>query len=112
MIKQLKVRFAAILLLSVIIYGIPFHLGGFGLRFFLAVVIMIILTELVKLLWKLENKSSRNYVLIGLFNSIVLFHLALIYSYLTFTATTTLVVGLVVGALLYFVIINRMEKVI
>ena len=96
MIKQLKVRFAAILLLSVIIYGIPFHLGGFGLRFFLAVVIMIILTELVKLLWKLENKSNRNYILIGLFNSIVLFHLALIYSYLTFTATTTLVVGLVV----------------
>ena len=112
MIKQLKVRFAAILLLSVIIYGIPFHFGGFGLRFFLAVVIIIILTELVKMFWKLEHKSSRNYVLIGLFNSIVLFHLALIYSYLMFTATITLVIGLVVGAILFFSIINRMEQVI
>lgn len=110
MINRLNVRFAPILLLSILIYGIPFHIGGFGLRFFLAVVILIILVDLIRIIWTQENKSARNFLLMGLLNSIVLFHLALIYSYLMFEATTTLIIGVVLGGILYLLITNRMRQ--
>lgn len=111
MINRLNFRFAAILLLSILIYGFPFHLGGFGLRLFFAIVILIILIDLIRIIWKQEDKSARNSLLMGLLNSFVLFHLALIYSYLMFEATTTLIVGVVLGGILYLLITNRMKQV-
>lgn len=110
MINRLNFRFAAILLLSFLIYGVPFHLGGFRLRLFFAVMILIILVDLIRIIWKQEDKSARNSILMGLLNSFVLFHLVLIYSYLMFEATTTLIVGGVLGAILYLLITNRMRR--
>lgn len=112
MINRLKYGYGAILFLSALIYGIPFDIGGFTLRFFLGVVILITLSDLVKSIWKLENKSTRNYVLMGLLNSIVFFHLALIYSYLMWETQTTLLIGFALGAVVYLLIFNRMKQML
>lgn len=112
MINQLKLRYAAILFVSIFIYAIPFHIGGFGLKIFIAGIVLLLLTDFIRKIWKHDEKSMRNYVLMGVLNSVVLFQLVLIYSYLTFTSLITLIVGLVLSTLLYVFITNRMRQVI
>lgn len=112
MINQLKLKYAAILLVSILIYAIPFHIGGFGLKIFIAGIVLLLLADFIRKIWKHDEKSMRNYLLIGLLNSVVLFQLVLIYSYLTFTSLITLIVGLVLGGILYIFIMNRMRQIV
>lgn len=106
------VRYAVILILSVLIYWIPFHIGEYLLRFILALMVVLLIGDSFRLILKLENKSFRNSLLLTILNSIALFHLALIFSYLMFESTTTLIIGVVAGVLLYYFVNNRNRQLL
>lgn len=110
--NKLKYSFAVILLLSVFIYGIPFYIGEYALRIVLAIIMIILIAYIVRLLSKEGNKSIRNLLLMNILNAIVMLHLGLIFSYLMFEATTTLLIGLVFGSGIYYFIINRIKQLI
>ena len=109
---KIKYSYAATLLLSILIYSIPFQFGGYIFRILLAIVVLFLVGDIIRIIWNHNNQSIRNYLLLGILNSFVLFHLALIFSYLMFDAVITLLFGIVFGVILYFFISNRINQVI
>ena len=109
---KIKYSYAATLLLSILIYGIPFQFGGYIFRILLAIVVLFLVGDIIRIIWNHNNQSIRNYLLLGILNSFVLFHLALIFSYLMFDAVITLLLGIVFGVLFYFFISNRINQFI
>lgn len=110
--NNIKYSYAATLLLSILIYAIPFQIGGYILRLLLAIVALLLIGDIIRIIWNHDNQSVRNYLLLGILNSFVLFHLALIFSYLMFDAVITLLFGIVFGVLLYFFILNLINQFI
>lgn len=110
--NKIKVSYLVTIILSLLLYWIPFEFGGLILRGGLALVTLLIYLYLMRNIFKYIDKKVRSQVALWLTNSLALLHLALIYIYLTFTTTILLLFGLFLGSLLYFVVYSKVEKMI
>lgn len=62
---KIKYSYAATLLLSILIYGIPFQIGGYILRLLLAIVVLLLVGDILRIIWNHDNQSIRNYLYWG-----------------------------------------------
>lgn len=63
--NKIKYSYAATLLLSILIYGIPFQIGGYILRLLLAIVVLLLVGDILRIIWNHDNQSIRNYLYWG-----------------------------------------------
>lgn len=113
MSKTNQYLYIGALLLSVTIYGIPFEYGGNALRLFLGALTLLLVLYLLWRVWKelSEEGPARMRVVLWLFNSLAFFHLALIYVAISFS-NFIWIVGLLLGALIYYLVQNYIRQVI
>lgn len=107
---RIKKGYIGVLLLSVLLYGLPFEWGGYALRIILGIVLLALGIYVAYITWKETNPSVRINHLLWLINSTALFHLVLIYIYLMLDSTFTLLIGLVLGAVFYFIVSNHIKN--
>jgi len=101
------------LLLSVLLYGIPFEIGGNTLRLALGILTLFLVIYLLWRVWReLKNAGpARTSVILWLFNSLAFFHLVLIYVSLSFPNVSWLI-GLILGAIVYYFVRSRIQQLI
>jgi len=101
------------LLLSVLLYGIPFEFGGNTLRLILGILILFLVIYLLWRVWReLTNTGpARTSVVLWLFNSVAFFHLVLIYVSISFSNVTWLI-GLILGAIVYYLVRSRIQQLV
>jgi len=101
------------LILSVLLYGIPFEIGGNTLRLILGLLSLFLFIYLLWRVWRqlADAGTARTSVILWLFNSLAFFHLVLIYMSISFPDVTWLI-GLILGAIVYYLVRSRIQQLI
>jgi len=101
------------LLLSVLLYGIPFEIGGNTLRLISGILTVVLVIYLLWRVWRqlADAGAARTRVILWLFNSLAFFHLVLIYVSLSFPNVSWLI-GLILGAIVYYFVRSRIQQLI
>jgi len=101
------------LLLSVLLYGIPFEIGGNTLRLILGLLTLFLFIYLLWRVWRLlaDAGPARSSIVLWLFNSLAIFHLVLIYMSISLPDATWLI-GLILGVVIYYLVRSRIQQLI
>lgn len=107
---KMKRPYLVTIILSLLLYGIPFEFGGLILRGGLAIVTLLGYLYLMRNVFRHVPKDVRSQVALWLTNSLALYHLVLIYIYLTFSMTILWLLGLLLGSFVYFVVYSKVKN--
>ena len=107
--QRTKYGYAALLILSVLFYSIPYDWSGNSVRLILGTLIPSLFIFTLYSLWQETDRNLKITKLLWVVNSIALFHLILIYMYVVMHTNLLLPVSLVLGAIFYFFVTNHLK---
>jgi hypothetical protein len=102
--------YLASLILTVFVYWLPLDFGGNILHWLLAIVLIGLYIYMLHLSFKALPKSARTSVALWVTNSLAILHLTLIYISLVFSSTATIIVGALLGAILYYIVTRQVDQ--
>lgn len=102
--------YLASIILTVFVYWLPIDFAGSVFHWILAIVLIILYIYMLRITFKASPKSGQISVALWLTNSLAILHLTLIYISLVFSATTTILVGALVGVILYYFVTRQIDQ--
>lgn len=102
--------YLASLLLTVLVYWLPIDFGESILHWVLALILVGLYIYTMRMTFKASPKSARITVALWITNSLALFHLVLIYISLVFSETATILIGILFGAVLYYIVTRQVDQ--
>lgn len=112
MLKNIKIPYVAALVSSILLYWIPYEVGGNLLRWFLVGVTAALFLYTLREVFRTVSKENRSSVALWQTNALALLHLVLIYISLTFTPLITLISGIVLSGIFYLFIDYRVKQIL
>lgn len=102
--------YLASILLTVFVYWLPIDFGDSVLHWILAIVLMVLYIYILRVTFKASPKAARVNIALWVTNSLAILHLTLIYISLVFSGTATLIVGGLLGAVLYYIVTRQVDQ--
>lgn len=112
MLKNIKVPYVAAFISSILLYWIPYEIGGSVLRWVLALVTATLFLYTLREVVRTVPKGDRSSIALWQTNGLALLHLVLIYISLTFTPSITLISGMILSGLLYLFVEYRVKQIL
>lgn len=110
MTNRIKYSYASILLLSLLMYIVPFQKGEIVFRVILGLVVLILTILISKWIWDSVIQTERITFLLWMINSIGLFHLMLIFIYIVIEPSSLLFFGGILGLIFYSIVIHYLKR--
>lgn len=111
MISKIKYSYVATLIFSILLYAIPFEIGGNIMRVSMAVISIAFLIYLIRKIGGLVEQENRYKITLLLINSLAIFHFILIFIIVVIDPGyfTIFLIGSVVASLIFLVVNNQMN---
>lgn len=98
------------ILLTVFTYFLPIDFGNSIFHWILAAILGFLYFYMLRLTFQSSPEAARINIALWLTNTLALLHLTLIYLALVFSSVATLIVGGVLGAILYYVVKHQVDQ--
>lgn len=108
----MKIPYLTTFISSILLYTIPYEIGGSILRWTLALITAALYVLSFREVFRVIPKESRSVVALWQTNALAVFHLVLIYISLTFNPIATLISGMILGILLYLFVDYRIKEIL
>lgn len=107
----LRISYIIMLLASILLYAIPFEFGGNMTKAVTGIIIIVFSIYAIKRVWTDFESSDRFHIAILLINTLAVLHFSLIFLTLVIEVSylTLFIVGITIGAIVFYVTANRMQ---